>query len=202
LRGGSTVTPPLGTTITRNGAAIYREAGSGAGIGDLYLGGKMALLDGDPASALPRVSARLGFNIAGNARYTAGNYMGLGLSLDQKLAPFVAMHADARATYVLDAMSAWNLPLRSKTYAISIGPEFRLPKHSAFQMQIDASTTPYLPTDTLAFDRAYGAVTFGLGHRFGSVMAQLYFRENMNMPFKVRWNTDPDLSVGLRIRIH
>src|SRR5262245_9538351 len=202
LRGGSAGAPPLGTDGTRNGAAVYRQTGSGSGIGDLYVGGKMALLDGGADSVLPRVSARLGFNVAGSARYTAGNYLGLGLSLDQKLAPVVALHADVRATSVLDAMSAWNLPLQSKTFAVSFGPEFRLPKRSSFQMQFDASSTPYLPTDTLAFDKAYGAVTFGLGHRFGSVMAQLYFRENMNMPFKVRWNTDPDLSVGLRIRIH
>jgi hypothetical protein len=202
LRVGGAGAPPLGTTITRNGTSLYRQAGSGSGIGDLYVGSKMALLDRGQASALPRVSARLGFNVAGSARYTAGNYVGLGLSLDQKLAPFAALHTDVRATYVLDAMSAWNLPLGSWTYAFSVGPEFRLPKHSAFQIQIDGSTTPYLPTDTLAFDKGYGAITFGVGRRFGSVMAQLYFRENMNMPFKVRWNTDPDLSVGLKIRIH
>jgi len=34
------------------------------------------------------------------------------------------------------------------------------------------------------------------------VTAQLYMRENMNLPFSVRWNTDPDLSVGLKVRIH
>jgi len=34
------------------------------------------------------------------------------------------------------------------------------------------------------------------------VTAQIYLRENMNLPFQVRWNTDPDLSVGLKATIH
>ncbi len=46
------------------------------------------------------------------------------------------------------------------------------------------------------------ALTFGLGHRFSHVTTQLYVRENMNLPFVVRWNTDPDMSIGLKVRIH
>jgi len=202
LRLGGAATPPLGTLITRNGVPIYRQEGGGSGIGDLYVGGKMAVLDLGPDSIAPRIAARMGLNIAGNASYTAGNYFGMGLSLDQKLTPFLAFHGDVRATRVMDEISEWNLPLRPWTYAMSVGPEFRLPKRSSFHVQIDASSTPYWPTDTFAFDKAYGAVTLGVGHRFGHVLAQLYFRENMNMPFKIRWNTDPDLSVGLKIRIH
>jgi hypothetical protein len=202
LRTGGAAAPQLGTVVTRNGAPLYRHDGGGSGVGDLYVGGKMALLDLGPDSIAPRIAARIGFNVAGNATYTAGNYVGMGLSLDQKLTPFLAFHGDVRATRVIDTVSTWNLPLRPWTYAVSVGPEFRLPKRSSFHVQIDASSTPYWPTDTLALDKAYGAVTFGLGKRFGHVMAQLYFRENMNMPFKVRWNTDPDLSVGLKIRIH
>jgi hypothetical protein len=202
LRTGGAPAPPLGTLVTRNGVPIYRHEGGGSGIGDLYVGGKMAVLDLGPDSISPRIAARLGLNVAGNTSYTAGNYFGMGLSLDQKLSPILAFHGDVRATRLIDGVSAWNLPLRSWTYAVSVGPEFRLPKRSSFHMQIDASSTPYLPTGTLAFDKGYGAVTLGVGHRFGHVMAQLYFRENMNLPFKVRWNTDPDLSVGLKIRIH
>ena len=200
--GGPAVMPPLGTIITRNGVPLYRQEGGASGVGDLYVGGKMALLDLGPDSIAPRVAARIGVNVAGNKSYTAGNYVGMGLSVDQKLTPFLAFHGDGRVTRVLDQTSVWGLPVRPWTYAVSFGPEFRLPKRSSFNVQIDASSTPYWPTDVLAFDKAYGAVTLGLGHRFGHVMAQLYFRENMNMPFKVRWNTDPDLSVGLRIRIH
>ena len=70
-------------------------------------------------------------------------------------------------------------------------------------LQIDGSTTPYLPTGTAAFDMAYGDVTLGLNHRFTAgrrpLLAQVYARENMNLPFQVRWNTDPDLSVGIKV---
>jgi len=202
LRTQGALQPPQGTVISRNGASIYRDNGTGSGIGDLHATIKAALLDFDPSSRLPRVAMRIGLNVAGTSAFTEGNYLGTGLSLDQKLSEWVALHGDVRATYVLDSTSVWNLPLKRWTYGFSIGPEFRLPKRSSFNMQVDGSSTPYWPTGTLAFDKGYGAITFGLGHRFGPATAQLYFRENMNMPFKVRWNTDPDLSVGLKIRIY
>jgi hypothetical protein len=34
------------------------------------------------------------------------------------------------------------------------------------------------------------------------VVAQFYARENMDMPFAVRWNTDPDFAVGVKFTIH
>jgi hypothetical protein len=194
--------PPQGTVITRNGASMYRDNGTGSGIGDLHGTIKVALLDFEPASRSPRVSLRLGVNLAGSSSFTEGNYLGAGLSLDKKLSEWVAFHGDVRATRALDRLSVWNLPLRSWTFGYSIGPEFRLPKRSSFNVQLDGSSTPFWPTGTLAFDKGYGALTFGLGHRFGPATAQLYFRENMNLPFNVRWNTDPDLSVGLKVRIH
>jgi hypothetical protein len=99
-------------------------------------------------------------------------------------------------------MSVWNLPLRRWTLAFSAGPEFKLGKNSSVNLQLDGSSTPYLATGTRAFDKNYGAITFGVGHRFGPVTAQIYARENMNLPFNVRWNTDPDMSLGLKIRVH
>lgn len=85
-------------------------------------------------------------------------------------------------------------------------PKDRDGEHNQFSLQIDGSSTPYLPTGTLAFDKAYGALTFALGQQYkaGSrrVTAQLYVRENMNLPFRVRWNTDPDMSLGLKLKIH
>jgi hypothetical protein len=33
----------------------------------------------------------------------------------------------------------------------------------------------------------------------GPLLVQFYARENLNLPFSVRWNTDPDLAVGLKI---
>lgn len=202
LRTRGAAAPPLGTVIVRNGSAIYRQEGGGAGVGDLYATAKVALLDGAPSSNTPRVSARIGFNVAGSAAYSLGNFFGTGLSLDQKVSDGVAFHADVRATRVLDQMSIWNLPLRRWTYGFSIGPEFRLPWNSSLNLQLDGNSTPYWPTGTLAFDKGYGDLTFGLGRRFGSVTTQLYVRENMNLPFKVRWNMDPDMSVGLKVTIH
>ena len=202
LRTQGAMAPPLGISILRDGSPIYRNDGGGSGIGDVYASAKAALLDGDPSSNTPRVSARIGINAAGSARFSQGHFVGVGVSLDQKLSERVAFHADVRATQPLDRTSVWNLSLRRWVYGFSAGPEFRLGTNSSLNLQVDGSSTPYQPTGTLAFDRGYGALTFGLGRRFGPVVAQLYVRENMDLPFKVRWNTDPDLSVGLKFRIH
>lgn len=206
LRTGDALTPPLGTSITRNGLPVYREDGSGSGIGDVYLTAKAALLDGDPSSNAARVSARVGINVAGSSHFTHGNFVGAGLSFDKKLRQGLAFNGDLRTAWALDDVSVWNLPLKRRTYGFSLGPEFRLPKNSSLSLQINGSSTPYLPTGTLAFDKGYGDLTFALGRRFkaGSrvVTSQLYMRENMNLPFRVRWNTDPDLSIGLKVRIN
>jgi hypothetical protein len=194
--------PPLGTWIERRGSPIYVHDGSGSGVGDVYATAKIALLDFDPSSRAPRVSARIGMNVAGRSDFTEGNYVGAGISLDQKVSEVMAVHGDIRVTRVLDETSVWNLPLKPWTYGFSLGPEFRLPKQSALNIHIDGSSTPYPSTGALAFDKGYGSVTLGLGRRFGPVTAQLYFRENMDLPFSVRWNTDPDLSIGLRIKVH
>jgi hypothetical protein len=202
LRGQGATAPPPGTRIVRHGSPIYRDAGNGSGIGDLYGVAKIALVDGDPSSNAPRVSARIGLNVAGRSAFSEGNFVGAGMSLDHKLLERMAFHADIRATRALDQMSVWNLPLRRWTYGVSAGPEFRLGRNTSFNLQLDGTSTPYLPTGTLAFDKSYGALTFGLGHRFVHATTQLYVRENMNLPFVVRWNTDPDMSIGLKIRIH
>ena len=34
-----------------------------------------------------------------------------------------------------------------------------------------------------------------------AVVSQIYARENMNLPFAVRWNTDPDASFGIKITL-
>lgn len=202
LRAAGAVAPPLGTVITRSGSTLYRDAGRGSGIGDMYGVAKIALLDSDPASKTPHIAARIGANVAGRSGFTAGNFVGAGLSIDHKWLEGMAIHLDLRATRALDRMSVWNLPLQGWTYAFSAGPEFKLGKNSSLNLQLDGSSTPYWPTGTLAFDKSYGAITFGVGHRFGPVTAQIYARENMNLPFTVRWNTDPDMSLGLKVRIH
>jgi hypothetical protein len=33
-------------------------------------------------------------------------------------------------------------------------------------------------------------------------VSQLDVRENMNLPFRVRWNTEPDASFGIKISFH
>jgi hypothetical protein len=202
LRSGSAT--PRGTVITRDGTVLYRQNGTGAGPGDIYLTAKAALLEG-AASRSPRLAARIGWNIAGRSQFTAGNFVGAGLSLDTRVFNGVAVHVDARVTRILDHVSIWSLPLGRVTYGFSAGPEFRLPRNSSLSLQIDGTSTPYLPTGTLAFDKGYGDLTFALGHRYKAgtrtVLAQLYVRENMNLPFRVRWNTDPDMSLGLKISL-
>jgi hypothetical protein len=90
-----------------------------------------------------------------------------------------------------------------QTLGFSAGPELRLSRDSSVSVQIDGNTTPYLPTGTTAFDKDYGSITIGLGHRFHAgptaIVSQIYARENMNLPFRVRWNTDPDASFGIKI---
>lgn len=201
LRREGTTPPQPGTVIQKNGTSLYQDD-AGSGIGDVYAVAKVALLDGGASLRTPRVAARVAVNLPGRVAFTEGKYVGMGLSLDQRLFEAAAFHMDVRATRILDELSASNLPLRPWTYAFAIGPELRLAKNSSFNLQFDASSTPYWPTGTLAFDKGYGAVTLGLGHRFGPVAAQLYFRENLNLPFQWLPNIDPDLSVGLRIRIH
>jgi hypothetical protein len=99
----------------------------------------------------------------------------------------------------------WNLPLKGWAYGFSVGSELKLSTNSSFNLQVGGSSTPYAPTGTTAFDRGNGDITFGLAHRFraGSrdITAHFYARENLNLPFRVRWNTDPDLSIGVKATI-
>lgn len=197
--------PPQGTVITRGGLPVYRDAGTGSGIGDVYLVGKVALLDGDPSSTAARLSARAGLNVARSSRFSDGNFLGLGVSYDRKLIEWAAFHGDLRATRALDGMSAWNLPLKRWAYGFSAGSEVKLSTNSSLALQIGGSSTPYMPTGTAAFDRGHGDITFGVAHRFKGesrqVTLHLYARENVNLPFQVRWNTDPDLSIGVKATI-
>jgi hypothetical protein len=206
LRTHEALRPPLGTFIERGGSRIYSDAGIGSGVGDAYVVAKMALLDRDLSSTRPRVSARAGLNVAGSSRFSEGNFVGVGLSLDKKLLEWAAFHGDIRATRALDSTSTWNLPLKRWAYGFSAGSELRLSTNNSFILQIGGSSTPYAPTGTTAFDRGYGDITFGVAHRFhaGSryLTAHFYVRENLNLPFRVRWNTDPDLSIGLKATIH
>jgi hypothetical protein len=196
---------PLGAFVTKDGQAVYRAVGSGAGLGDLFFVAKALLHDAPPASNGTRVAVRIGMNVSGKSEFAEGNYVGLGLSLDRKLLNWAAFHGDVRANYALDSVSHWNLPLKRSSVGFSAGPEFRLARDSSFSLQIDGNTTPYLPTGTLAFDKNYGSITLGLAHRFRAgrtaVVSQIYARENMNLPFRVRWNTDPDASFGIKITL-
>src|SRR5262245_18276451 len=76
FRTGGAAAPPIATSMTRHGAPLYRQLGASSGIGDLYVGGKIAILDLGPDSNLPRIAARIGFYVAGKAVYTSGNYFG------------------------------------------------------------------------------------------------------------------------------
>ena len=197
--------PPLGTFVTKDGRPIYRAAGDGSGFGDFSLVAKALLRGGAPLSSDTRVAARAALNISGTSEFTGGNFAGVGVSVDKKVSKWAAVHGDARASFMLDRASRLNLPLKRVSFGFSVGPELKLARNSSASVQIDGRTTPYLRTGATAFDRAYGNITLGLSHRFSGrqrqVVAQAYLRENMNLPFRVRWNTDPDLSLGIKFTI-
>jgi hypothetical protein len=196
----TTGTPlPFGAFVIRNGLPLYAAPGGGAGLGDVSVVAKAQLLDAAPRSGGTRLAARVGLNLSGKSQFAEGNFFGVGIGLDKRVLSWVALHSDVRATVALDHMSSWNLPLKRTTFGFSVGPELKLSRDSSVSVQIDGNSTPYLPTDTLAFDKGYGSITIGLGHRFGPVVSQIYARENMNLPFRVRWNTDPDASFGIKL---
>jgi hypothetical protein len=196
---------PLGTFVTKDGHAIYQGAGGGAGFGDFFFVAKALLRDAPAESGGTRIAARVGLNVSGKSEFAEGNFVGMGISLDKKLLSWAAFHGDVRTNIAMDTVSSWNLPLKRSTFGFSAGPEFRLSRESSVSVQIDGNTTPYLPTGTLAFDKDYGSITIGLGKRFKfgrtAVVSQIYARENMNLPFRVRWNTDPDASFGIKISL-
>ena len=206
LRGNGAAPLPLGTVVMKDGRVLSQLDGGGSGFGDLALVAKAMLLDGDASSHDARVAARVMLNISGQSAFTQGNFTGIGLSLDKKLTERLAFHTDVRGTIALDRISPLGLPLARGSMGFSAGPELRIVGENSLSLQIDGNTTPYAPTGAQAFDENYGDFTFGLSHPFVAggrrVVAQIYARENMNLPFSVRWNTDPDLSVGLKITIH
>jgi hypothetical protein len=205
LRSRLRVPPPLGMVITRNDKALYQAPVNGAGVGDLSFVVKAALRDGDPSSRTTRVAVRLEANVAGASRFTEGNLAGAGISIDRKVREWLALHGDLRASVVLDRASAWNLPLKRGVVAYSWGPEFRLSREMSLDLQVDGSTTPYQTTGTIGLDANYGDLTLGVNRRFTagrrSMIVQWYARENVNMPLSVRWNTDPDFAIGMKLVI-
>ena len=196
---------PLGTVVTRDGRPIYRTAGDDHVIGDMYLVAKALVRDRAPASGATRVAVRAALNVSGSHAFTQGNFAGAGLSAERKLTEWVAVHGDVRVNLFLDRVSPWGLPLRRASLAFSAGPEFRIARNTSVGVQVNGSGTPYLPTGTVAFDEGYGDVTLGLSQRFGlggpRVLLQVYARENMTLPFRIRMNTDPDLSIGVKLGI-
>jgi hypothetical protein len=205
LRFSPATTPPLGTFVTKDGRSIYGAPGGGSGFGDIYVVANALLRDSTPSSNGTRVAARIALNVAGKSEFTDGNFAGLGVSLDKKIFEHAAFHGDVRANIVLDRVSQWGLPLKRASFAFSAGPELKLASNSSLSLQIDGGTTPYVPTGAMAFDEGYGDMTLGLSHRFRAgqrhLVGQIYVRENMNLPVHVRWNTDPDVSVGMKITI-
>ena len=197
---------PLGTLVTKDGQLIYRMTGENTGLGEMYFVAKTVLRDGGPSRYGGRVAARAAVNLSRRSSpFAQGNVAGLGVSVDQKVSEWAAVHADIRVNLFLDRVSPWGMPLKRKSMAFSGGPEFRLARTTSLNLQVDGSGTPNLPTGALAFDRGYGALTLGVSHRLRAgrhlVLAQVYARENMTLPFRVRMNTDPDLSIGLKATI-
>ena len=205
LRSKTAVTPPLGTYVIRNGQPLYQTVGEGAGFGDVYVVAKAALRDAEPASLDTRVAARVFANVSGASQFTEGNFAGVGLSVEKKLNEWAAIHGDLRMSMVIDAMSTWGLPLTGSVVGFSAGPEFRLTRNTSLNLQYDGTSSPYLPTGTAALDAGYGDVSLGVNHRFTAgrrfLVTQFYARENMVLPFNVRWNADPDFAIGVKTTI-
>jgi hypothetical protein len=205
LRSKMTTLPPPGTYVMKNGQQIYHTTDSGRGFGDVTVVAKAALRDADPTSRDTRVTAHVAVNVAGASEFTEGNFAGAGLSIEKKLSEWAAFHGDLRATMVMDRVSTWGLPLTRGVLGFSVGPELRLARNTSLNLQYDGATSPYLPTGTAALDAGYGDISFGLNHRFTAgrrfLVTQLYARENMVLPFSVRWNADPDFAIGIKTTI-
>jgi hypothetical protein len=195
---------PLGTLVTHGDRLLYQTAGDSSGFGDLRFMAKTLLHDSASAAG-PRVAARVVVNVSGASAFSEGNFAGIGVGIDKPLSPRIFFHGDVRASLLLDRVSSWNLPLKRATFGFSAGPELKLGANSSVGLQFDGNTTPYQPTGSAAFDASYGSITFGLSHRVRTtrtpLLVQAYARENLNLPFSVRWNTDPDLAVGLKITV-
>jgi hypothetical protein len=193
-----------GTVVTKDGQPIYRAAGHGAGFGDVSFVAKALLRGGDPSSRDVRMAARIAVNVSGKSAFTQGNFAGIGISVDKKVLGWLAVHGDARGNVHLDRVSAWGLPLRRGSFAFSAGPELKLGTGSV-TFQLDGTTTPYLPAGAPAFDADYGAMSVGFGRRFQAggrgVLGQIYARENMNLPFGIHGNIDPDLAMGIKVTV-
>jgi hypothetical protein len=191
-------TLPAGTVMKQGDQLLYQAPGNGSAFGDLRLVAKTLVHD--------RVAARFVLNVSGRSGFTDGNFAGFGLSIEKRLTSWAVFHGDARTTLLVDRISDWNLPLKRATFGFSASPELKLTTNSSFNLQFDGNTTPYLPTGSSVFDKGYGALTIGVSHRIRAgqtpLLVQAYARENMNLPFRVRWNTDPDLAVGLKITIN
>jgi hypothetical protein len=205
LRTDATTLPPLGTFVTKDGRPICRVSGDGSGFGDFSVVAKALLRGGALSSGDTRVAARVVVNMAGKSEFTEGNFAGIGLSLDKKVLTWAAFHGDGRISMLLERVSPLDLPLKRVSFGFSVGPELKLARNSSVNLQIDGGSTPYLPTGTAAFDKGYGDIVVGLGHRFGAgrhyLETQVYLRENMNLPFNVRWNIDPDLALGIKATV-
>jgi hypothetical protein len=203
LRANLAQQPPLGTAVAKNGQPIYQAPGRGSGFGDMSLVAKALLRNGSVSSGGTSVAARVAVNISGQSPFTAGNFVGGGVGIDKRLTSWLAVNGDLRATVFLDRVSVWSLPLKRGSVGFSGGSEMKLTRNNSLNVQIDGSSTPFLPTGTLAFDAGYGDITIGYGHRsaHGGVFTQVYVRENMNLPFRIRWNLDPDLALGIKTTI-
>jgi hypothetical protein len=197
--------PPLGTSVSRNGRAMYASSGEGSGLGDVYVVAKLALHDAPETSRDARIAGRVAVNLSGASAFTLGNFVGVGLSLDKKLNEWVAFHGDLRTSLTLDSVSAWGLPLTRTSAGFSIGPELRIAENTSMNLQFDGSSSPYQLTGTTSLDAGYGDAVLGVNHRFLSgarqFVTQFYARENLVLPFNVRWNADPDFAVGFKVSV-
>ena len=182
------------------------DDGAGAGLGDLFLSAKASLRES--AKGWPTSTAvRLALNLAtGDARFTQGNYLGLGASAQQTLAEWISAFLDLRASVPLDKTDALGLPLKNLVPGGTAGLAIRLRDDTSLGLQLDGDLTPYRNTGMRYFDNHNGALTIGVRRRLkagDSIMnIQLYGRQNVNLKnLRMEGTSDPDFSIGLRVSV-
>ena len=84
LRSKLAVPPPPGMSIIQNDRVVYQAPANSRGFGDVSLVVKAPLRDRDVRSRATRVAVRVSANVRGASTFTAGNFIGSGISIDQK----------------------------------------------------------------------------------------------------------------------
>jgi hypothetical protein len=120
----------------------------------------------------------------------------MGLSVEERIWPWLTLHGDLRATIPLDRHDVWGFRLEPFAYGATAGLEFALGETTSFVVQGDWNSSPFDHTGFHGLDGAYSGVTLGFNQLlriFGKpVLLRFFARENFGGN-----NGDADVIVGL-----